>query len=157
MQPTKGYLVKYGRGEWEDYREHDVAVYTDKAKAKKRCKEVDKHHFKRKTEFKKGDLSWETLEDTFWEYKEKNEHLFKRELQFPGHDEQDDKIWKAYNKQERYNNKLFYKLQEDWVMLHYPTWDREKTKEQIKLANELNSFSYNSITEAWIEEIELFM
>lgn len=156
--PTKkvGYIVKYSAGSWEDYREYTVGVYMDKKAAEKRRKEID-NNFQSPPKPEWDEEDWEAINDVYFEEFENPTIISKK---YPSVKE--NKTWKDFDSNKEFDIYLRKKhkeqnmLLEDIVMMSFPSWTREKAREQIDIQENFEQIQTMEYGGAYIEEIDVF-
>ena len=145
------YLVCYSSGEYDTYYVHNHCVCMSKKKAKDICKELDKLHFNLKSEFEEGEENPKSYDYIRYEY---DTYIYEHDEEFETHLKYDDE---NFNKEQQELQNKFNRLLEDYVMKAYPDWDRKKAREQIDIQEQVEQNSYDNFSEAWIDEIELYL
>lgn len=157
MNKITGYLVQYSTGTYEDYTEHNVAVYTNKEEAERAVKRVNKEH----TNPEEGVISDEDWENILYEYDEwfEKENYINSEVQkkYPnllGKERYDYTEWRKDHERTIEEQKM---LQEDIVMKHYPNLSIEEVRKEIEIRDKINMLEYLEYGKAWIDEINIYI
>ena len=145
MKKTPGYIVRYNSGSYGDFFEHNVAVFTNKADAERCCLETDEKNLYQKSEISKE--NWEKIEYEYDELVWKDSN-FDTKIPYdkPGGKEEHQRVLD-------YQESTFI----DIIQKYYPKWSREKCKEEKEIYETMESNSYQDISKAYVEEIDLYL
>lgn len=157
MIKKTGYIVKYRSGYYEDYREYTVAIYINKEAAENRCKEIDEYYKNPpKPEWDIDD--WYEIDKAFYN---EFDHPTKIAERYPKIT--DSKTWRDFDNKEEFSKYLHEKYEEqdrmleDIVMKFFPTWSREKAREEIDKQEWIEDVvQREEYREAFIEEITIY-
>lgn len=151
-----GYIVKYSSGQYEDYREHTVAVYMNKEDAEIRRKEIDEQHLNPPIpEWDQDD--WFDIDEAYYYEFSHPTSIAERYPRIT-----DEKTWKDFETKEEYHEYLKKKyveqdrMLEDVVMKFFPTWSREKARKEIDKQEWLDSLDRKFYNRSYIEEITIY-